>query len=332
MRRLLPLCLLFAACTTLSTEDARRLEMFQRNASYYWDGNNLLQADAMIDKGLEIDSADYKLNTMKGMLMLRIASSSPSGPQQDKKVDLAVAQFEKVFATRSINKHDRPLLLGYGLALQRQGMRHLAERDRLTESAARPAVDATARKKLTDDCAAAQKLAEESLRKSQAAYQTLLDRGELLMLSHYQLLQVHTILGEYEGDHGAFRHADLYLEQTQKAKEVAAERIKKTPSTAYERFEHQEVERVEGQELDVRLLVANIRRDRKEYDKALSQLDVILAADPTRSENYYNRGQVLLAMGRDEAAKADFRKFLATSPLPASSSKKAEAAKALGIQ
>jgi hypothetical protein len=50
-------------------------------------------------------------------------------------------------------------------------------------------------------------------------------------------------------------------------------------------------------------------------------LDRVLQIDPARSVDYYNRGRVLLELQRQSTAKDDFRKFLATTNLPADNQK-----------
>ncbi|MGK0300101.1 MAG: Tfp pilus assembly protein PilF, partial [Planctomycetota bacterium] len=68
---------------------------------------------------------------------------------------------------------------------------------------------------------------------------------------------------------------------------------------------------------------------RKNFNDALAQMEAVVKLDPTRSDNYYNRGRVRLELKQVDDAKSDFRRFLATSQLPASSSKKSFATKVL---
>jgi tetratricopeptide (TPR) repeat protein len=79
----------------------------------------------------------------------------------------------------------------------------------------------------------------------------------------------------------------------------------------------------------VRALVADWHFHRKEFTLALTHIDRALELDPTRSDNYYNRGRLHTEMQAWDLAKADFRRFLATSRLPATSPRMTRATKAL---
>ena len=79
----------------------------------------------------------------------------------------------------------------------------------------------------------------------------------------------------------------------------------------------------------MRALYANWLFDRKQLEGTLSQLNRVLELDPKRSNDYYNRGRVLLKLERKDAAKSDFRMFLATSSLPDDNDKKTFAVHAL---
>jgi len=75
--------------------------------------------------------------------------------------------------------------------------------------------------------------------------------------------------------------------------------------------------------------LAQMYYDEKAYEKSREMLDRVLKLDPSRSVDYYNRGRVLMALGEKALAKADFRKFLATTDLPTTSDKTTLALRAL---
>ena len=73
----------------------------------------------------------------------------------------------------------------------------------------------------------------------------------------------------------------------------------------------------------MRTVVAEFHYTRKHYKLAEEQLTKVLEIDPGRFIDYYNRGRVLLELGRVEDAKKDFRRVLADPSIPASSEKAA---------
>lgn len=153
------------------------------------------------------------------------------------------------------------------------------------------------------------------------------ERGELIRLANYHLVQV----AAAQGDHQTmFRHADAYLKANAREQEWQRQEIARTANLAYERERRATLEQLRLEEIDLRELLANVRSNRKEYAEALPHLDAVLEADPGRWALYYERGVCRRALGRTDEAKADFRRFLATSTLPASHPKMTEAVQALG--
>ena len=76
MRRpTLPLFLLLAACSSLSTEEQQQLAGFQERAARYYEMNDrhLGQAMDMIERGLAIAPDDYKLNALRAAVLLALA-------------------------------------------------------------------------------------------------------------------------------------------------------------------------------------------------------------------------------------------------------------------
>jgi tetratricopeptide (TPR) repeat protein len=115
----------------------------------------------------------------------------------------------------------------------------------------------------------------------------------------------------------------------QKAQDQVRKEIERTNNADYETDQLELLRMLRGEELGVRQLVAEQHYARKQFDLALAQLDRILELDPRRTTDYYNRGRVLLEVGRAEEAKADFRRFLADPTVPSNSDKAAFALKAI---
>ncbi len=316
------LLLLVCACTTLSTDDRSELANYQQQAALFYEGGRYGQALGQIERGLEIEPDDYKLNAIKGAILL--LSSGDAQGTDHKLLDEATAILERVFDERSPSRHEPYLLLDYARALQKQGLRHLGESVRLVGQATRATADdaATLREQADEEKATATVLLEQA----DELLGHLIERGDYLRLAYNHRLQIARQLGK---DDEFLVASAAYFEQAKKAQEVTKKRIEDTPSVEYENQELLSLRRLRDEELGVRSLVAEFHYGRKHYAEALEHQNRVLEIDPQRSVDYYNRGRILLELKRAEDAKSDFRRFLATTPLPATSDKSAFALQAL---
>tara|TARA_R110002096_G_scaffold79217_11_gene186149 strand:+ start:304 stop:1266 length:963 start_codon:yes stop_codon:yes gene_type:complete len=313
------LLLFLCGCTTLSSDQLDRLEICQRNAPLYFDGGKLGQALIQVERGLEIDPDDYKLNVIKGAVLLRASERDP------KKLDQATKILARVYDWRSPMRHEPSELFYYGLARQKQGLRNLGEAIRLEDRAAR-AADTDRHDEFADKALEQRKLAVHELTKADELLAYLIERGELLRMVHNHRLQIARQLGN---DKQFEQSAEAFLVEMEKERKVVEADVKQTVIPDYETQQYRYLLNLKQEELDVRALYADWLFHRKNFAKALEQMDEVIKLDPTRSDNYYNRGRVRLELGDVENAKSDFRRFLATSQLPASSGKKTFATKAL---
>lgn len=339
--RLLPtlLCLTCAlvACRSFYGEEAENLARYQYNAQRYFDdahnlvGSNLLakldQAMDQVDRGLEIEPDDYKLLSLKATILLR--QSKAGGGAGDRLLQEAETLFQEVYGTRSPSRHERHLLFNYTMALQAQGIRNLTETQRLREAAARGAPG-------SGDAAANQARAAEheavgrsKLMQARDVLGVLHERGDLPRLVHFHSMQIAAALGDHAG---TVAQGKAYLDAARADQQRLKDEIVRTPNVSFERVRRTDLQQLQREELEARTFLANLHYDRGEYEAALQHLDVVLELDPARSSDYYNRGRCLRALGRVEAAKADFRKFLATSDLPAGNPKMTDAVRALEMR
>lgn len=315
--------LLACACSSLSSEDQAKLAGYQRRAALYFDGNRYEQAMMQIERGLELDPDDYKLNAMKGGILL-LRSGDAFGTDH-KQLDAATTLLAEIYDERALSRHEPYLLLNYGRALQKQGLRRLGEAVRLEGQAARAVAEQdpdAMRAKAKDERAEAERLFTEA----DALLAELVDRGELLRLAHNHRLQI----ALQRGDDAAFvAEATAYFVQSQKAIDQVRKEIEKTNNVDYEADQMDLMRMLRSEEISVRQLVAEQHYGKKRFDLALEQLDRILEADPRRTVDYYNRGRVLLELGRAEQAKSDFRRFLADPSVPSNGDKAAFALQAI---
>jgi tetratricopeptide (TPR) repeat protein len=68
-------------------------------------------------------------------------------------------------------------------------------------------------------------------------------------------------------------------------------------------------------ELQARGLLHSLYFRSQNQDRALAHLNKILEIDPTRADEYYNRGQIYLRLGQRKKAKKDLETFLRLSSI-----------------
>lgn len=314
MRRSVLLLALLAACSSLSSEDQQRLADFQARALLYYDRNHLVQALDQIDRGLEIEPDDYKLTSLKASVMLQLSGTTANTDQQ--KLDAATRLLEQVYAQRSSSRHEPHLLLSYGLALQKQGRRHLGETYRLAGDAARAKPDQ--KEELVQKVEQERELAKSLLNQAGEMFDVLIERGEVLRVAHNHRMQVARELGDTPR---FIREAEAYFEQAKAAQDITQRRIEQTGDPIVEQEQLLWLQRLREEEMEVRGLLGQFYFEQKQYQAALTQMNRVLELDPTRFADYYNRGCVLDKLGRLDDAKADMRKFLADPTLPSTSDK-----------
>lgn len=319
MRSILPL-LLLCACSTLSPEDRDQLSLHQRNAKLYYDDGKIEQAVDQVERGLKIDPDDYLLRSLKGGILLRFSGSALGSDHQQ--LDEATAILADVYAERSASRHEPYLLLNYALALQKQGRRQLGQGISLRDQASRapePAPFLAAAERATT-------AGRNQLLESRRLLGVMVERGDMPRVGHYHLM----LIAQDLGDGAAFAsESKAYLEQLETDRRGFQRNLDMTAVPGYEQALMNNLRMLKLEELDVRSLLAENHYFQREYQEALVMLNRVLELDPARSVDYYNRGRTLLELGRANDAKADFRKFLATSNLPADSDKKTFALLAL---
>lgn len=309
---LFPLLLLLCACSSLSSDQRKELAGFQARAKHYWENGSLDQAMGQIEKGLALAPDDYLLGSLKGAILLKTSASALG--TDHRRLDEATAVLGAVFEQRAANRHERYLLFDYARALQKQGRRHLGEAVRLHGEAQRSPTPAP----LREQAAASDGKAQELLGQAAELLSVLLERGELALLAHYHLL----LIAQDRRDDAAFgKHAADYLAQMQKEQTEVGRQIAQARNLAFEQERTRALRALKVEEMEVRALLAEHHYDRQQFADALVMLNRVLEVDPSRSTDYYNRGRVLQALGKAAEAKADFRKFLATTTLPAGNEK-----------
>lgn len=312
--------LLLCACSSLSSDERKKLATHQSSAQYYYQGGLFDQAMGQVERGLALDPDDYKLNAIRGTILLRRSGSALG--QDHRRLDEATECLARVYEARSPSRHEPYLLLSYALALQKQGRRNLGEEITLRDQATRANEPAP----LLQQADAAQQSAQSRLQGAREVLGVLVERGELLRRCHYHLLLIAQDLRDWP----AFdNEAKVYLEQLAKDQAATQQEVDRTDVYGWEQEQLNNLAAQKQEELDVRALLAEHHFLRQNFPVALTHLDRVLELDPSRSVDYFNRGKVLLELRRNEAAKEDFRRFLRLTNLPPDSDKTTFAAAAL---
>ncbi len=320
--------LLPVACSPLSQEEKNQLAECQQNAATYWGGGMLDQCLGMAEKGLEIDPEDYKLSTLKGMVWLRQASDDRyTDEQEGRLLQKAEEQLATVYEWRSPSRHEGFLLLGYGMALQARGIRRMQDAIRDRDAARSLGERAKGHAERLERAEEAEAEGRETLGRARSVFDVLIERGDLMMLAHYHLMQVAAGLDQPDL---VLTHGNQYLDAVRRFQEVNQSRIEASSTATFERELRKEQDRIRSQELDVRVFLAKTLYDQKNYAAAVVHLDAVLAANPSRTTDYFNRGRCLRELGQSDRAREDFRRFVATSNLPASNPRMVEAVQFLG--
>ena len=315
-RYALPL-LLLCGCKTTTPEEQETLTACQRNAPIYFEGGKLEQAMIQAERGLEIDPDDYKLNAIKGAILLRASERNA------KLLDRATQQLAAVYERRSPLRHEPYVLLYYGLAQQKQGLKNLGEAIRL-EGRAQRAGDQGA--PFAAKALEQRELADARLAEADGLLEHLLDLGSLLRIAHKHRLQIALQRGD---DREFERSAEAFLKESAGEQEFVRGEVERTQTPEYEAEQYVYLRELRAEEIEVRALYADWLYQRQQLQGTLSQLNRVLELDPKRSNDYYNRGRVLMALEREEAAKRDYRMFLSMSTLPDDHDKKTDAIRAL---
>lgn len=328
LRIVLLSALLPIACTSLSQEEKNQLVLCQQNAATYWGGGMLDQCLGMAEKGLAIDPEDYKLSTLKGMVWLRQATDDRFTEEQKLRLlQKAEEQLSTVYGWRSPTRHEGFLLLGYGMVLQARGIGRVQDAIRDREAARSLGERAAGHAERLEQAEEADAEGREILGRARTVFEVLIERGDLTMLAHYHLMQVAAGLDQADL---VLSHGNQYLEAVRRFQEVNQSRIEASSTATFERELRKEQDRIRSQELDVRVFLAKTLYDQKNYAAAVVHLDAVLAANPSRTTDYFNRGRCLRELGRADQAREDFRRFVATSNLPASNPRMIEAVQFLG--
>lgn len=309
---------LFASCTIfggLSEEEQTALEIYRRNAKQYFEEASASDRPAeyyrsldQIDKGLALVPDDYRLMSQRAMCLLMLGKRDPNLLPE------AENAFKSVMALRSDANHDPKTILGYGLTLHRLGYIEKARAEMLEDEIKLRGAGTTASNDPKARASEHRKRAAAYFHSAELQLNKLLEKEDFLALAHKHLMN----LKEHQGDRAAAKkHGEDFLEECKKQREHWEAKYKATTVYRYERnVVVPALEDLDRNELAVRDALSFMCQQDRSYPQAIEHLDRMLAMQPNRPIYYYNRGECYRALGKDAAAKRDFKKFLGTTALP----------------
>ena len=319
MRNLAALFLL-CSCGMLGPNSEQRQQLYfhQSNAKLYYESRHFDQALDQIQRGLAIEPDDYQLHLVKSMTLLRVAQER----NDPAKLREAERSFDHLMTLRKVDKLEPQALLGYALMQQRLGLEQSTEAERIREELKRTAWSELERTQREAKANEHEQKAQSFMNIAERQLADLLKRGDLPDLAEYHLLQILSLQGRLAE---AIEHGHAYLKHSAKNQALHHTNIERTPSVAYESFQRKELQDLINQEIEVRALLANLHFKLGQHAEVVAELDRVLALDPTRSIDYFNRGRSLKALGKTELMRRDYQKFVATTKLPPGSAQVTDA-------
>lgn len=320
--------LALGACHSLSEEDQDKLAGYRERARLYYENTTrdnpggFQRAMDQIERGLALEPEDYGLNLLRAMVALRQYQFARR-PEYLAQAETAFAQVSEL---RSGDDHSPQYWLGFGMAQLFLGQNQRAEADAIQESLKQappgdPFCDQKDAKSREHEAKARAYLME-----AKRCFQRLIDRDTMTIESHFRLAQANTFLREFPA---AIENAQKHLDLSVKRQDQIQKRILATDNAREERSLFAEQQDLAEQEKDVRGQLAHLFFKLGRHEDAVKQLDELLAKDPTRSADYFNRGRSLVQLGRKEEARQDFNNFLRTTRLPPDAPQVVEAFRAL---
>ena len=305
----------------LSRTDRLALSRYQELAQHYYGGGQLAQSWDQVQRGLEIQPDDYKLQKVAGWIRLRQAEVRPE------LLDDAAGWFAKLEQQRRRRDHSREFFLGNGRVHLMLAQRVLRRAELLEREAEATGLSESERaQKLAKVAENRESIAPRHLATARDSLEELVERTELPRLAHYHLVHVHVL---YEGittsdskaraEHHASieKHALACTDRILKLKSRNADLLESTATSASQEANiRDENAELDDMELRVRTTLSALYYDDSDFHKSISQLDLMLTIDPSRAFDYYNRARAYRRLGDKERAKWNYDRFLSRTRRP----------------
>ncbi len=330
------LSLLAGSCTAfggLSNEESERLAGYTERAERYFASKDYPRASQQIEKGLKVDAYDYRLNQLRGQILLRQARSDPARFRD------ALRQFERVRGLRSDGEHDYLTFLGLGQANQGLYQLHRRRWREFQAKAGRSPKGSPERREARAKAEENLRLARRYLDAAERAFQHMVELGDGLVQARRYLFKIAADrIQDLEGKarerqfdeaiSKGLAYLDLVLARKKHYRNKEEEGAAGLPAPLQIDLENEARRRrreYEMQEIECRGILHALYYHSGRYAKAIQHLDALIALDPTRAPEYYNRALCHYKLGHLEEASRDFQDFLRLTSLPFDAPKVREA-------
>lgn len=293
------LLLLFCACVTtggerdLNPEERQRLiDIHTESAQQYLNMGELDRAEGQVEKGLELDKGNRKLQQILGKTLLKRGRSE----------DLMRA--EKVF--RDGDPADFQISIGLGATLERLAILH-------RESAA----DIRSGKHLTQAPDPEQRAAEFERRagiyldESRSCYERSLQQKPDNIDGLNGLVRVEALLGQLEA---SLAHAEKLIGLLRADRKFWETSLVRPEISADEETRFRKLARAQAElEVAIHLHAASLLHGLTRDDQAIAHLDSVIELKPELPEAYSRRAESRMTLGQYQLAQADIDTFLRLS-------------------
>ena len=280
-------------------DDEQLLELYTTSATYFYEDDNLSQAQEQAVKALEIEPNHKAMRRMIGWVRVR----------QGQAEDLIIAEqfFRKLVREGDENS---ATTLGLATTLERLGVGY-EEAARDFRAGAREVPAGKDREAYADRTA---QQAVELWNEAIAILEGTLEGGEGSTRAMNGLQRLYALRGDYEE---SLRWSEILLDRSRA--ELATWRRLLTDGNLTE-SEEQLYRTNEQASLDLcrntHLFAATLLHRQGRSRDAVAHLDQVLASEPDLAQAYSQRGQLLLELGDFEDAKRDLNRFIGLSDAP----------------
>lgn len=297
-------CISAVCCVGLSEEQKTALDLYKQNSKAYMNAGKYYEAIAECTKGLDLDDDDESLNLTLAWALLRTGTKA--------NVFQSYEQFHKTDDLRWFG-HDFRVTLGLGETCYQIAVLY---RKRLTFFEKKVAADPAAAKLYKTEMEECRKGLEEYLAKAVDYLEDAIaderhkDNVEALLT----LGQVYAYSRKYEK---AVPYLTRGLELLSRSRTFQERNLEKGSALTADgrRYFQREVRRNKRWEKDLRGVLAFVYRKLGRPEDALEQYDLLEKSGLFDGVQYYNRAQMLQALGQYKKAADDYERFLRTASL-----------------
>lgn len=311
----LPACTIFGG---LSEEDLKHVNQHRAGTVKYFNARQYEKAISQAEKGLVIKPDDYRLLGPLAWSYLQLSLRDTS--ENERFLKLAEVAFADVIDQRSIENHDPRNVFGYAIA-QHNWARVEQNRADIWRREADKEPD---RDKKRNKIARAEEHERKADSKDQSAKRYFLNVASGSFAEPSNQREAYKYLMAIEYRHGNHTKAIAYgakaLTKNAAELEIWEAEYARTQFAEREPIIRAELANLKADELKVRSRLAAYYQElalrpknadfKKDYGAAVVHLNVILAARPNSSEDYYLRAVCYRALGKHQAAHQDFQLFL----------------------